>query len=235
MSGHPEGNEGDEGNTALTIRAVVFDIGGILEVAPGGGEPTVRFAELIAAWETRLHLGRGELDARLGQMNERLTSTGRDGGLGTCSEEEWLAELRLATGMDPAQMDAFMRDFWDVYLGEPNVELASYFAGLRPRYRTALLSNSFVGARREEQERYHFEEMCDLIIYSHEEGIAKPDRRIFELSCERLGVAPGEVVFLDDASQHVAAARELGIHAILFGDTAQAITDIEACLQAHTV
>ncbi len=76
----------------------------------------------------------------------------------------------------------------------------SYFSSLRPRYQTALLSNSFVGARKREQEHYHFAEMTDLIIYSHEVGIAKPERRIFELTCERIGVQPEDVIFLDDSA-----------------------------------
>ena len=125
-----------------------------------------------------------------------------------------------------------MHDLWTEYLGELNVELAAYFGSLRPRYQTAILSNSFAGARRKEQERYQFGELCDLIIYSHEEGIEKPDRRIFELTCERLGVQPEEIVFLDDFAPHVAAARELGIHAILFQNTNQAIGNIEERLQA---
>jgi putative hydrolase of the HAD superfamily len=90
-----------------------------------------------------------------------------------------------------------------------------------------------VGARSREQERYHFDDMTDLIIYSHEVGIAKPDKRIFELTCEQLGVQPEEMIFLDDAERHVIAARGLGIHAILFQETAQAIADIEACLQSY--
>ncbi len=215
----------------MPIRAVVFDIGGILEIAPGG-EPTDRFPQMNAAWEARLGLAPGVLQARLKALDERLAAMGKDGTLGTCTEEEWRQELRLATRMDQAQMDAFIDDFWDVYLGELNEELAEYFSGLRPRYRTALLSNSFVGAREREQERFHFAEMTDLIIYSHEEGIAKPDPRIFELTCDRLGVQPGEIVFLDDSERIVTAACEFGIHAILFRDTAQAMADINACLRA---
>ncbi len=122
---------------------------------------------------------------------------------------------------------------WEEYLGELNAPLATYFSSLRPRYLTAILSNSFVGARSREQERYHFAEMTDLIIYSHEVGIAKPERRIFELTCECLEVQPAEIIFLDDVEQHVASARSIGIHAILFQETAQAIADIQACLQAH--
>jgi FMN phosphatase YigB (HAD superfamily) len=217
----------------MSIRAIVFDIGGVLEVGTDGREPSSAFPQMIGRWNARLGLGTGELSARLREMDERLKSTGRDGALGACSEEEWQEELRLVTGMDQPQLDAFLRDIWDVYCGELNVELAAYFASLRPCYQTALLSNSFVGARREERQRFHFDEMCDLIIYSHEEGMAKPDRRIFALTCERLGAQPAELIFLDDVEPNVAAARALGMHAILFRETAQAIVDIGACLQAH--
>jgi epoxide hydrolase-like predicted phosphatase len=219
----------------MSVRAIVFDIGGVLEQMPEGGEPALAFPKMLAQWEPRLHLQPGELRKRLREMDERLRSRGKNGGLGTCSEEEWQRALCEATGMDQVQVDAFMQDFWDVYLGELNVELATYFAGLRPRYHTALLSNSFVGARRREQERYQFAAMTDLIVYSHEEGIAKPDTRIFALTCERLGVQPGEVIFVDDAEPHIAAARACGIYAILFSNTQQAIAEIEARLQAQAV
>lgn len=216
----------------MAIRAVVFDIGGVLEVSPEGVEPSGAFPQLIARWEQRLGRQPGELAEQIAAMDARLRDQGKDGALGTITEEEWWADFRLATRMDQPQLDAFMRDFWDVYMGTLNAELAGYFRNLRPRYKTALLSNSFVGARREEQQRFHFDEMSDLIIYSHEVGLAKPDRRIFELTCERLGVRPEEVVFLDDWEPGVLAARELGIHAIVYQNPAQAIADIEACLRA---
>ncbi len=43
---------------------------------------------------------------------------------------------------------------------------------------------------------------------------------------------PAEMIFLDDHQRPVVTAREIGIHAILFQETAQAIADIDACLQA---
>jgi epoxide hydrolase-like predicted phosphatase len=215
----------------MAIRAVVFDIGGILEIIPEGGDPTQRFPDMIARWEERLGLAPGELDRRITAMDERFSAAGKDGSIGTCTEEEWLAELGLATGMNPAQMDAFLRDFWDVYCGGPNTELIAYFKGLRPRYRTALLSNSFVGARREEEARFGFAAMTDLIVYSHEEGMSKPDQRIYERACQRLGVPPQEMIFLDDVERNILAARECGVHAILFQNNAQAIAEIETCLR----
>jgi epoxide hydrolase-like predicted phosphatase len=202
----------------MVIRAVVFDIGGVLEITPPTG--------WVETWEARLHLNPGELD-------ERLMEVWRAGSLGTISEEEVEKRIGKIMGMDQGQVAALMADLWEEYLGELNIELAAYFSSLRPRYQTALLSNSFSGARGREQERYHFDEMTDLLIYSHEEGIAKPERRIFELTCERLGVQPAEIIFLDDFEPNVAAACEFGIHAILFQETVQAIADIQARLQAH--
>lgn len=218
----------------MTIRTVVFDIGGILEVIPGGGDPTALFPEMMARWDARLGLPQGELYRRLTEMSERLLSAGKDGGIGTLSEAEWREEIRLVTGWDQPLLDDFMQDFWDVYCGNPNPELAAYLGSLRPRYQTALLSNSFDGARREEEARLHLSEIADVIIYSHEVGVAKPDPRIYAIACERLGVRPEEIVFLDDVERNVVAANDYGIHAILFRDNAQAIADIQATLDAHS-
>ncbi len=126
-----------------------------------------------------------------------------------------------------------MAAFWDIYMGNPNEELIAWFRALRPRYRTAILSNSFVGARDHEEERYGFTSMVDLAIYSHEEAFRKPDPHIYQIAVERLGVAPAEIVFLDDVPENVAAARAAGIQAILFTNNAQAISDLEALLRGQ--
>jgi putative hydrolase of the HAD superfamily len=119
---------------------------------------------------------------------------------------------------------------WEEYVGSPNRELIEWVRGLRPRVRTGILSNSFVGAREREQEAYGFEDLVDEIVYSHESGMSKPDPRIYALACSRLGVRPEETVFLDDAERCVAGAREAGLHAVQYQDTAQAIEEIEKLL-----
>lgn len=201
----------------MPIRAAVFDIGGVLEITPRTG--------WVEAWETRLNLRPGEIERRLGDV-------WRAGGIGRISEAGVVRSIQRRLELDHEQLAAFIDDMWAEYLGSLNVELADYFRGLRPRYRTAIISNSFVGAREREQQRYQFDTICDFIIYSHEVGLEKPDRRIFELACERLGVQPGEAIFLDDVEPYVAAAREVGMVAIHFRSTAQAIAEIEACLHA---
>ncbi len=211
----------------MAIRWVVFDIGGILEIIPEGGDPASRFPALDEEWNARLGLPPG----RLRQCVEAIAA---DGAFGRCTYEQWCARLRASSGMSQADSDAYMAAFWDIYMGYPNEELIAYFRALRPQYRTAILSNSFVGAREQEEERYGFTSMTDVAIYSHEEGVHKPDPRIYAITCERLGARPDEIVFLDDVERNVAAARAFGIHAILFCDNAQAIAEIQACLLAHS-
>ncbi|HVB22620.1 MAG TPA: HAD family phosphatase [Ktedonobacteraceae bacterium] len=203
----------------MVIRAIVFDIGGVLEL------DVIELVDigLDARWERRLGLQPGELD-------QRMEPVWRAGSLGECAEEDVHQEMGKRLDMSQEQVEEYMHEMWDWYCGRLNVPMADFFRSLRPRYQTAILSNRFVGARREEQQRYQFEEMCDLIIYTHEEGIAKPDPRVYALTCKRLGVQPTEVVFLDDLEANVVAAREFGIHAVLFQETAQAIADIQAVL-----
>jgi epoxide hydrolase-like predicted phosphatase len=206
----------------MTISTVVFDVGGVLEL---------NVIELVdtgleARWEQLLGLQPGEL-------NRRMEPVWRAGSLGECTEEDVHQEMGKRLGITQLQVEEYMREMWDWYCGRLNVPMADFFRSLRPRYQTAILSNSFVGARREEQQRYHFEEMCDLIIYTHEEGIAKPDPRIYELACKHLDVQPAQMLFLDDNQQNIAAARALGIHAILCSETEQAIADVQGCLRVH--
>ena len=60
--------------------------------------------------------------------------------------------------------------------------------------------------------------------------MAKPDRQIFELTAERLGVDADEVVFLDDTQACVDGARATGWHAIRHVDTRASIDALDELL-----
>jgi putative hydrolase of the HAD superfamily len=199
----------------MTIQAVVFDIGGILEITPDLGWGP--------AWEARLGLAPGEL-------NQRMDDAWRRGEIGTISEAEVRLAARERLGLDEGQLAQFLADLWRDYLGTANTELIDYARRLRPRYRTGILSNSFVGAREREQAAYGFEDLVDELVYSHECGLRKPDPRSYALVCARLDVEPTQVAFLDDSEKCVEGARQAGLHAVLYRDNAQAISDIEDLL-----
>jgi putative hydrolase of the HAD superfamily len=137
-------------------------------------------------------------------------------------------------GLDQPTTGELLKDLWDWYVGELNAEMADYSRRLRPRYRTAILSNAAAGGRREEQARYRFDGIADVVVYSYVVGIEKPDQRIYLLTCERLSVHPSDAVMVDDVEANVVAAREVGMRVVPFQSTAQAITDVEACLADST-
>ena len=200
----------------MTIQAVVFDIGGVLEITPRLG--------LEAQWEADWGLEPGELD-------KRLYDVWKDGSVGTITEAQVHEQIGEILGLEQIVVDAFMADVWAEYLGTLNVELADYFRTLHGPYQTAIISNSFVGAREREEELYGFSELTDFIVYSHEVGVSKPKPEIYEMACGRLGLAPEEVVFLDDSQACVDGASAVGMTAIVFQDNAQAIADIEEVLR----
>jgi putative hydrolase of the HAD superfamily len=54
------------------------------------------------------------------------------------------------------------------------------------------------------------------LTYSCDIGVAKPDRRAYEIVADRLGVAPSDCLYLDDREVNVLAAREVGMRAEVF-------------------
>jgi FMN phosphatase YigB (HAD superfamily) len=198
----------------MAIRAVVFDIGSVLEIIDDSVFP--------GTWPDRLGLSHDEFliglagfegDPTIGEVN--------------------LAQVRGAwqrgLGLDDADTDALMADFWRWYVGTLDQPLFDWFAALRPRVRTGILSNSGPGAR-EAEACWGFEEVTDDIVYSHEVGLAKPDPAIYALTAARLGVLPHEIAFLDDVEENVRAARDTGWHAVLHIDTATSIREMERLL-----
>jgi epoxide hydrolase-like predicted phosphatase len=200
----------------MVIRAVVFDIGGVLE--------RVADESWLGDWKPA-GMSAAEFDAALASVDP-------DGliPIGGLTESEYLGRYVQALGLTPSLAGAFAAAMWDWYCGELDQPLCEYAASLRPRYRTAILSNSADGARRQEQARWGFEQLVDLVIYSHEVGLAKPDARIYQLACDRLDVRPAEMVFIDDVPQMVDGAAELGINAVLHRDTAETIRAVDALL-----
>jgi putative hydrolase of the HAD superfamily len=80
--------------------------------------------------------------------------------------------------------------------------------------RTGLLSNSWGVGGYDVYTGYDLAAMFDVVVISHVVGLRKPERPIFELAAARLGVAPGDCVFVDDTLPNVVTARELGMAAV---------------------
>lgn len=210
------------------IKAVVIDVGGVLEMVDDATWPEqwrARWRSIGAANRVAPSTSDPTRDDQRGDEDGWRVAT-----TDPMTEAQVREVYRAAFGLTEDQGDAMMADLWDAYCGRLDVEMRDFVAGLRPRYRTAILSNSGDGARREEQRRYDFAGLVDTIVYSHEVGVAKPDPAIYEITADRVGVRPEEIVFLDDSIACVAAARAAGWQAVHHVDTAGSIRAINAIL-----
>lgn len=200
----------------VAIEAVIWDLGGVL----------VRTFDRSwrSNWEAELSLGEYELErAVFGNRSSRRAGIGQGN-----SEDVW-AEVGRTFALDQARLAQLREDFWR---GDSlDAELLSYIRGLRPRYKTGMITNAWPETRQLIEEEWELAPLFDAIVVSAEVGIAKPDSAIYRLALEQLAVAPQAAIFVDDFSENVAAARELGMQAVKFEDRAQAIQDLDRILE----
>lgn len=200
------------------IRAVIFDIGGVL-VRTEDLEPRRR-------WERRFGLP----DWGLAQLVFD-SPVAREATLGRTDESAIWEHTARALGLSADELAQLQRDFWagDRY----DEALIDYLRSLRPRYKTGLISNAWPGARTFHQHKLN-RETFDVLVFSAEEGIAKPAPEIYRRALTRLGVAATEAVFVDDAIENVAAAQALGMAGVHFRQGMSA-AEVRAALEALDV
>jgi epoxide hydrolase-like predicted phosphatase len=109
-----------------------------------------------------------------------------------------------------------------------NQQLIDFVTNIRSKYKTALLSNiggdmmdSFFGPD-------DYKTLFDVVVLTGNVRITKPDPRIFELTCRRLGVEPENTLMVDDMVETIKAVKGLGMHGICYKDFPQFIEEWNA-------
>jgi glucose-1-phosphatase len=125
-----------------------------------------------------------------------------------------------------------IRDFnevWSDFFDGTMPGIEELLERVRARYRVAFLSNSNeVHAELIPRKFSSLFEKDDRFIFSHRIKVAKPDPEIFRRAVDILGTTAQQVVFIDDLSENVAAARSLGMQAFQFIDTLSLTRLLEA-------
>jgi len=205
------------------IRAIVSDFGGVL---------TTPLIEGFLAYQeqsgvTPEDLGRAMARAQEQHGEHPLFQLER----GEISEEEFGRRL------DDALPDGFeLRHLREVYFERlhPNEPMIAYMRELRGRgLRMALCTNNVREWEPLWREKLpELEEIFEVVVDSGFVGSRKPERRIYELTLERLGGGLGfeDCLLIDDVGVNCDGAVALGMEAVRFEDTEQAIAAIEAAL-----
>ncbi len=207
----------------MTIRAVIFDLGGVVLGSP---------LHAIASYERELGIPENF-------VNRVVADTAPDGAWsrlerGEFSLDEFFpafeADCRAAGQCVPARV-MFERM---AAAALPRPSMLRAIARIRERgLSVAALTNNWAsdeqGAEPDagtEALRAHF----DVFIESSVEGLRKPDLRIYRLACRRLDVSPDQAVFLDDIGSNLKAAREIGMTTIKVSEPAAALAELQQVL-----
>ena len=196
----------------MPIKAVIFDFGGVL----------VRTLDSSRRrrWEARLNLPAGGLSRIVFDSDAAARVS-----LGQAPNSAIWQHVADTLGLDDEQLEELQRDFW---AGDQlDAELVQFIRELRPRYKTAILSNAWSDARQLFSQVFGLGDVVDAMIISAEEGVIKPDPRIYQIAAARLGVQPEQAIFVDDVAANAAGAQAIGMRGVQFKSTSQTIAEIK--------
>ncbi len=198
----------------MVIRSVMFDFGGVITSSPfeafaryedEAGLPP-GFIRLVNstdpdtnAWS---HLERGDLD--MDGFAAAFEAEAR--GLGHRVDGRRVLGL-LGGEIRPAMVEAVRR--------------------CTEEFETACVTNNFsMENAAMPPEVLAIFDLFDVVVESRVVGVRKPEPRIYELACEMVGVAPDEVVYLDDLGINLKPARAMGMTTIKVTDPDQALREL---------
>jgi putative hydrolase of the HAD superfamily len=213
IHGDTWGRWSDVSEVTLALRAVIFDYGRVLTGPP---DPAA-YAELLritglsadrldrAYWKDRNAYDEGKLTGV-----EFWRGVVRDAGLNLSEpaiEELNLWDARMWTRGDPAMLA------WQQAIKQ---------RGLL----TAIVSNMGDSVHEHMVRELDWLSRFDVLVWSYQLGIAKPDPAIYLDALKRLGTRAHETLFLDDKPENVDAAAALGMKGLVFSTVEKLRADL---------
>ena len=209
----------------MTFKAILWDFGGVLTSSP---------FEAFARYETEHGLPKDFIRGVNARNHEHNAWALFESSRCTLDEFDHLfeAESRELGHAVPGRVVI------DLLGGDVRPRMVQILKSLKTEFRVACLTNNMnlgegrsmwgdgtrAAAVAETMEIFH------LVIESSIEGLRKPDPRIYQLACDRLGVAPESIVYLDDLGINLKPAKAMGMTTIKVTSEAQAIDDLSRVL-----
>ncbi len=191
---------------AASIRAIIFDIGRVIvrsdvERAVGhlAAASSLPAAEVLRAIRT---------DPRWHDWQE-----------GRMAPREWHQHLSRTLGIT-ISFEQFC-ETWNRALDPAPILPDYFFASLSSRYKLALVSNTDPLHVAHQESNFSFFRYFPVRIYSCSVGVSKPHPDIYRRVLDACGVPASVSVYIDDVEAYVAAARQVGMHGIVFSSPEQ--------------
>jgi putative hydrolase of the HAD superfamily len=200
----------------MAIETIIFDFGGVLYKMPDPKQ--------VNRW-TKLFGFRGNAEVAEILANPHESQLVKDMCLGKIPEEQVWDMMHSKWRIKPTLLRRFQNQFFSKRF--LNKELVRFMEDFKGSFQLGILSNAGDQSRSLMVDVLHLDRTVDEIIISAEEGVIKPDRKIYQIAMDRLETPAENILFLDDYAPNVVAANNFGMHAIQFIDNRQAMSMIE--------
>lgn len=199
----------------MALRAAIFDYGMVLTAPP---DPQA-FAHLLRITG---------LDAP--RLNELYWADRHMYDEGKLTGREFWQKLALDAGLalTPDQIDEL--NDWDARMWTTeNPAMLTWQHRLKERgLKTAILSNMGDNVHERIVREFAWLSRFDVLVWSYQLKLAKPDAAIYRHVLRELEIEPGEALFIDDKIANVEAALALGMKAHLFATSERLREDLIA-------
>ena len=172
-------------------KAVLFDFDETLQ------DRTLAFEGYMDAFldEYLPNISQKEREAHKQDM--RITGNG-----GYVNRAEWCTNLVKMWGWENAPDATVLANHYDYNFGDFNVIFENSIPLLKELkargYLTGVITNGPSVLQNHKMDTSGLRPYCDIVVVSGDEGVHKPDPRLFEITAERLGVKPQECVYVGD-------------------------------------
>ncbi len=157
-------------------------------------------------------------------MEKKVAELGRKSDVGDISPSSTITKISEVMGIGEEVLQVALSG------KVPNVDLFEYInQTLKLKYKIGLMSNANYDVLHELFEPEQAV-IFDASVLSFDSNLAKPDRRMYELIVERLGVELKECLFVDDQERHITTAREYGASAIWYRSLDQFKAEVQKYL-----
>jgi len=178
------------------IKAIIFDCFGVL--AEDGWLPI-----------KRKYVGDNK------KLAEELADLGKQNEYGMVDNESYVVKMADLMGINSDELRTAMGR------RVPNEELFEFIEKeLKPKYKIGLMTNANYNVLKDLFEPGQGE-VFDSSVMSFESRLIKPDKRMYDLIADRLGVESNECVYVDDQERYCFAAEDYGMQAIFYKDFEQ--------------
>jgi putative hydrolase of the HAD superfamily len=206
------------------VRAVVSDFGGVL---------TSPLLDSFLAFQDSSGISLEQLGLAMAAVAEQTGANPLfELETGRMTEAAFLRALEVELSR-LLQRDVELHGFGERYFEHlhPNTVLIDYMGALRERgYKLAICTNNVREWESLWRAKLPVDEIFEVVVDSAFVGVRKPEPQIYELTLERLGVSAAEALLVDDIEINCDAARRLGMQAVWFRSTDQAVAEIERAL-----